>query len=114
MSPLLVLPIRFCSSWKIACAIVRAQSSQAADVAALHAVLLGRGNDQDTIAAMLGVVRWAKAVLNPVDGGTAESGGVVHQVVGDRDDVELAMEIAAGRQHSESIEQARAALACVR
>lgn len=107
-SPLLVLPIRFCSSWKIVCAIARVASSQTADVAALCAVLRWRGIDHETIDAMLAAVRWANAVLNPEDGGTAESGGVVLQAVGDRDDVELAMEVAAAGQHAESIVQVRA------
>ncbi|MCP4445050.1 MAG: hypothetical protein GY811_06855 [Myxococcales bacterium] len=46
---------------------------------------------------MTNLVGWAVGVLNPIDGGTAESGGQVYQIVGDIDDLELALEIAENR-----------------
>jgi hypothetical protein len=50
-----------------------------------------------TIAEMTALAAWAIAVINPINGRTAESGGTVHQIVADTDDLELALEVAATR-----------------
>ncbi len=92
---ILLRPISACSSWALACHLAKsARADLEAELAKLDAELVRRGKSRGDIDEMVAFARWALEILNPIDGRTRESGGRVHQVVADADDLDLAVEIA--------------------
>lgn len=94
--PILLRPMSACSSWALACHLATSprRPDLEAELEAMHAELERRGKSPADIEEMLAFVRWAVDVFNPIDGRTRESGGRVHQVVADADDLGFAVEIA--------------------
>ena len=110
---LLLQPVRDHSAWSLVCALARSPDPVGVEVALreLHDELARRGKSASDIEEMTAMVLWATAVLNPVKGGTAESGGTVHDLVSDSDDLELAIDIAEGRGATlDELESRRAVL----
>jgi len=83
---LFLRPLASCSSWALACGLVRGDGEPrfAAAVAETEAELRSRGKTPDDIDAMRRLVRWAISTLNP-------PGAEVHDVVGDHDDLDRAI-----------------------
>jgi len=93
-------PLSEYTSWRLECAL--AESPQVPhdedDIWSIRTYLAThRAKTEQDISEMVTTVRWARAILNPVSGGTAESNGKVEQIVGDYDDLELALEVAQSR-----------------
>jgi hypothetical protein len=84
------------SAWSLVLWLVHPRQSHVDDVArAIHDELEARrGKTKDDIGEMTKLAAWAMGVINPIDGGTAESHGKVHQIVADFDDLEWAVDIA--------------------
>ena len=99
--PFLLRPPSEYTSWRLACALVTSHrlAHHEKQLRDIHDELaLRRGKTPELIDEMTELVKWAVAVINPVDGGTAESNGRVYQIVADFDDLELAVEVAQERQ----------------
>lgn len=102
---LLLTPIEQRSAWSLAC--ILAKMPHAPDHArAVYRIeqelTKQRGKSQADLAEMIQTIKWAIGVMNP-------PGQQSHQVVGDLDDVELAVEVAeqSGQWSSADLEKVR-------
>jgi hypothetical protein len=108
---LFLQPVRDHSAWSLVCVLARSPDPVPFEIALreIHNELARRGKSASDIEEMTAMVLWATEVINPFNGRTAESGGKVHQLVADTDDLELAIDIAAERgAASDEIEGRRA------
>ena len=98
------------TAWRLACVLATSSRAphHARQLRAVETELsTARGKTAQDIAEMIALVRWAVAVINPINGRTAESNGTVHQLVADYDDLELALDIAQERHLVEPAELER-------
>jgi hypothetical protein len=89
----LLRPVDACSDWALACHLQRsrgARTAHAASYAAIREELVARGRSEAVIEEMTSLAAWATETLSPQN-------GMVPHVVGDEDDVALAIQAAAER-----------------
>lgn len=92
---LLLTPPDGRSSWSLACVLAKKPGQQPHLEEAARQIRQYLETDRQKtpkdIDEMSQLVSWAIGVMNPADGGTGASAGRVHQVVGDIDDLEMAL-----------------------
>jgi hypothetical protein len=102
---LFLRPMLEVSSWAIAARLAQTNGDASESAEALQAaeVARERGIDPVDFEEMKSAALWALAILNP-------PGQTIHQVVADRDDVELAVDLAVQTMEDENLKKTRALL----